>query len=33
MEGENENSINVAKYIINQTPIGHLNKSIQNLKN
>jgi capping protein alpha len=33
MEGENlENAINVAKYIISQTPIGHLNKSIQNLK-
>ena len=27
-----ENAINVAKYIISQTPIGHLNKSIQNLK-
>jgi capping protein alpha len=35
MEGDNENAtnaINVAKYIIGQTPIGHLNKSIQNLK-
>ena len=35
MEGENDdkvNAINVAKYIISETPIGHLNKSIQNLK-
>ena len=32
MDGDKSNEINVAKYIISKTPIGHLNKSIQNLK-